>query len=353
MLRNFIFLIFSVLLFSHCSQEKSDIQVVCEVTPSGYYKIKWETFPPMEGTVKIYESSVSDSFNIYSPIAEAEISQGFKDIFSAQTAKRSYFKLVFNKEYSVITAERVIPMQSLFNFRDLGGYNTAGGKQVRWGKLYRSSSLANATLQDIKVLNSLGIRTVIDFRTERERYEAPSKYSAFQIIDLPLRGNPYNIFFDRILSKEMKAGDVKIYSQDMFAFLLENNSNYFIQMFNILLDRNNYPILIDCALGRDRSAVASALILAALDIDMDQIINEYMLTNEQIDLSSFVVPTNIFLQDQEVQETFTALFRVHKGTITYSFDRILKEFGTLDNYFTGELKLTAEKRAKLKEILLY
>lgn len=353
MLRSSTFWILSLLLFSHCTKEKVDIRVACEAMPPGYYKIKWETFPPMEGRVKIYESAIPDSFNLYSPIAESEINKGFNDIYFARTTKRSYFKLVFNKKYSAITAERTIPMQGLFNFRDLGGYYNTAGKQTRWGKLYRSSSLSNATLEDAKVLNNLGIRTVIDFRTDKERQEAPSKYLAPITINIPLRGNPSNIYFSRILSGEMRAGDVKIYAQDMFAFLIENNSDYFIKMFDVLLDVNNYPVLIDCSLGRDRSAVASALILAALDIDLDQIVNDYMLTNEQIDFSSFVPDANIFLQDQAVQETFTALFRVHKGTITYSFDKILKEYGTLDNYFNSELKLPAKKREKLKEIMLY
>ena len=329
--------------------------MVCETTPQGYVKIKWETFPPMSGTVKIYESSTPDSFNIYSPIAETEISKGFKDVLSAQTTRRSYFKLIFDQKYSIITAERFVPMQKLFNLRDLGGYYTPDGNQTRWGKLYRSSSLARASLQDALALKNLGIRTVIDFRTDRERYGAPSKYIIPKTFNFPLRGNPsLNVFFDKILSKEKKAGDVKVYAQDVFSFLLENNSDYFIKMFDILLDENNYPLLIHCSLGTDRSAVASALILAALDIDFDQIVNDYMLSNEQIDFSSFIQKDNTFLQqDQEVQETFTALYRVHKGTITYSFDKLLKDYGSLDNYFNNELKLTSKKREKLKELMLY
>ena len=353
MLRNSTFFVLSLFLFSHCSQEKADIRVVCEAAPLGYYRIKWETFPPIEGRVKIYESSLPDSFNLYSHIAESEISKGFTDVLSARTTKRSYFKLVFNKKYSVITAERTIPMEGLFNFRDLGGYYNATGKQTRWGNLYRSSALANATFQDAKVLNNLGIRTAVDFRTDKERHDAPSKYIAPQMINLPLRGNPNNIFFSTILSGKIKAGDVKVYAQDMFAFLLENNSDYFIKMFDILLDANNYPVLISCSSGSDRSAIAAALILAVLDIDMDQIISDYMLTNDQINSDSFDFSTNIFLQEPEVQETFTAMVRVHKETITYSFDRILKEYGSFNNYFDTELKLTAKKREKLKEIMLY
>jgi len=352
MLKKITFSVFTLLLFSHCAQEKSDIRVVCETIPGGNYVIKWETFPPMKGTVMIYESSLPDSFNLHSPLAEAEISKGFKDI-SFQTGKRNYFKLVFNKKYSVVTAERVIPMQGLFNFRDLGGYYNAKGKQTRWGKLYRSSSLSRATLPDAKELNDLGIQTAIDFRTDKDRLSAPSKYIPSQTFPYPLRGNAPFVYADRILSKKMKAGDVKVYAQDMFSFLLENNSDYFMKMFDLLLDENNYPIVIHCNMGTDRSAVAAALILAALDIDMGRIVNDYMLSNQLIDYNAFIAKDSPFMQDSEIQETFTALLRVHKRAITYSFDKIVKEYGSMDNYFNTALKLTAKKREKLKEIMLY
>ena len=354
MLRSLIFLGSSLLLLSNCTRQKSDIRVVCEAAPQGGYVIKWETFPPMNGIVKIYESSSPDSFNLSSPIAEAEISKGFKEIFLVQTTKRSYFNLVFDKKYSVKTAERAIPMVDLFNFRDLGGYFNTDGKQIRWGKLYRSSSLARAkTQEDIRVLKNIGIQTVIDFRTERERYDAPSKYLAPNIINLPLRGNPYNTFFDRILSNEMKVGDVRVYAQGMFAFLLENNSEYFNKMFDVLLEEDNYPVLIECSLGSERSAVASALILAALNIDMDQIISDYMLSNELLDFDSLINSSDIFSKEEGIQETLTALIRVHKGTITYSFDKILKDYGTLDNFFNTSIRLSAENRERLKEMMLY
>ena len=354
MSKNLTFLLLPLLLFSYCTQERSDIRVVCEFIPSGFYKIKWETFPPMEGKVKIYESSVPDSFNLSSPTAEVEINKGFKDVFIVRPSQRSYFKLVFNKKYSIITAERKIPMQRLSNFRDFGGYINSDGKQVQWGKIYRSASLAYVTLQDAKVLKNLGIQTVIDFQSDRDRIKAPSRYPSPQNFNFPLLGSPPNIYFSTILAKEVKAEEVKKYAQDIFSFLLGDNSEYFIKMFNVLLDRDNYPVLFYCADGSSRTSVASALILAALDINIDDIINDYMLTNEQIDFSSLIPSEdNIFMQDQEIQETFTALFRAHRGTITYSFDKIVKGYGSLDNYFTTILNLTPEKRGKLKEILLY
>ncbi|MDR0799201.1 MAG: tyrosine-protein phosphatase [Dysgonamonadaceae bacterium] len=338
-------------LFYSCTKEKPDIHTACELTATGTYVIKWETFPSMTGNVKIYESSKTDSFDLNSPIAEQNISIGYKNVLPMPTNKRSYFQLVFNKEYSVITADRIIPMQKIFNFRDLGGYQNRHKQQVQWGKLYRSGSLAMANKHDITTLKQLGIKTVIDFRTEKDTHLHPSQFQAEQIFNLPLRGNNYNVFFDEILSGKMQRHDVIMYLQEVFYFLLENNSDYFTKMFDVLLNEQNYPVMMYCSLGQDRSAIAVALALAALDIDQETIINDYLLSNELINYHSLVDNADNFTP--QVQETITALFRAHRETISYSFNQIEQEYGSMQNYLEKELQMTGKKREKLKELLLY
>jgi protein-tyrosine phosphatase len=351
MIRRIVFPFLYLAVFASCTKEKPEIRAACELTSTGTYLIKWETFPPIEGTVKIYESSTADSFNLNSFVSEQEINTGYKTVLAMPTLSRSYFKLIFNKEYSTITANRVISMEKIYNFRDLGGYYNQEKKQSQWGKLYRSSSLAMANKYDIEALNQLGIKTMIDFRTEKDSYDFPVKYQAEQIFNFPLRGNNYNAFFDKILSGRMRKGDVIVYSQGVFSFLLENNSDYFIKVFDILLDKDNYPVVFYCSLGKDRSAIMAALILAALDMDTNTIIDDFLLSNELINYHALIENADNFTP--EVQETITALFRAHKEALIYAFERIEKDYGSIDNYLEKELNLTNKKRDKLKSLLLY
>jgi protein-tyrosine phosphatase len=352
MLKKYSFPLVSLLLLSFCAQEKPNIRVTCETTPTGNYLIQWETFPPIAGTVKIYESNNPDSFNLYSPIAEIDIKKGYIDIFAIRNLNRSYFKLVFNnKSHSVITAERVIPMRNLCNFRDLGGYYNENNRQTQWGKLYRSSSLGEAKRPDMEILNRLGIKTVIDFRSEKDRFLNPNKYLSPHIVNLPLRSNPTNLFFDRILSGKMKRGDVLIYLQDITSYLLEYNLDYYTKFFNILSDKNNYPILMNCYMGKDRSGIAAALVLAALDVDWEQIVDDYVLSDELIDYNSVLFNAGSYTP--EIQEIMTAMIRTHRETIDYTFRKVIKEYGSINNFMEKELDLTPQKKEKLKEILLY
>ncbi|MDR0733304.1 MAG: tyrosine-protein phosphatase [Dysgonamonadaceae bacterium] len=344
----------TVLLFAFCVQEKPDIRVICE-NSAGNYRIKWETFPPMEGTVNIYESNKPDSFDIGTPLAVANIGDGFKDVFALRNLSRSYFKLVFNNKYSVITGERAIPMQQLANFRDFGGYGNEDNRQTQWGKLYRSSSLSYATTMDRKLLNSLKIKTIIDFSAEHEKERRTCCCLTKRILNLPLRENlPSTVFFsDKILSKQMRKNDVIIAQQDNLSFVMEHNADYFEQMFDILTDRANYPVVLCCALGKDKTGVAAALVLSALGIDREQIIGDFLLSNQLIDYDIFLPNVEVYFSDYDVQETMTAMLSAHPEVITYILDRVNKLYGSMNYFLENEVKLSARKREKLKEILLY
>jgi len=64
--------------------------------------------------------------------------------------------------------DRRIALGGPVNFRDLGGYPAAGGRSVRWGRVYRSDSLHRLDPADAPRLADLGIVTAIDFRANDE-----------------------------------------------------------------------------------------------------------------------------------------------------------------------------------------
>ena len=61
-------------------------------------------------------------------------------------------------EARIVPAEQAMPlnrhidMDEVRNLRDMGGYRTADGKELAWGKIYRSASLYGATDTDIDFL---------------------------------------------------------------------------------------------------------------------------------------------------------------------------------------------------------
>jgi protein-tyrosine phosphatase len=349
MFRRLQFFFLLLTLMAGCAKEKIKISAACERMPNGAYLIKWETFPPIEGTVRVFESYRPDSFDLRFPVFEQSIPTGYQRILST-IQPRAYFKLVFNRKYTTIVSERTIRAPNIFNFRDLGGYYNIHNQQLIWGKIYRSSSLGRLSGYDRRILSGLNLKTLIDLRTEQENFFYPNQVQMAQVYNLPLRGNDYDTFFDEILTHKMHLADILDYDRDIFSFMLENNTDYFIQMFDVLLEEKNYPILLSCFLGKDRSAIAAALILAALDVDEKIIYDDYLLSNNLIDYHSLAFNAEHYPFD--LQKSITALYSAHDGTIRHAFETIRAKHGTIHNYLEKELLLTPKKREQLKAILL-
>jgi len=58
---------------------------------------------------------------------------------------------------------RLIPLETVPDFRDLGGYLTIAGGRVRWRQLFRAGPLASASEADLRFIHDdLGVQTTID-----------------------------------------------------------------------------------------------------------------------------------------------------------------------------------------------
>ena len=59
---------------------------------------------------------------------------------------------------------RHLKLEGTVNTRDVGGYATADGGQIRWGRLLRSDSLDQLAPQSQQTLIDYGLRSVLDLR---------------------------------------------------------------------------------------------------------------------------------------------------------------------------------------------
>src|SRR5260370_11311933 len=69
---------------------------------------------------------------------------------------------------------RRIALPGTLNLRDLGGYPTSDGGTVRWRTLLRSDALHRLDDTGRAALAGIGLRTVVDLRTDEEAAQAPS-----------------------------------------------------------------------------------------------------------------------------------------------------------------------------------
>jgi protein-tyrosine phosphatase len=132
--------------------------------------VRWQDKDPVD----IYLSTSPEAKVSGKPMV-AENRSG-EAMVKSLAGKRLYVILRDGGDKSLtVASERLLPLQQGSNFRDLGGYTGAGGKKIRWGKIYRSGALPVLSPRDDKLLGSLGIQSIIDLRSLEERQVAPTQ----------------------------------------------------------------------------------------------------------------------------------------------------------------------------------
>ena len=175
--------------------------------------------------------------------------------------------------------QRVLAVAGGNNFRDIGGYATADGHHVKWGQLYRSASLGQVTPEGFAYLKSLGIKTEIDFRSSEERMTDPNIWPAENGVTTYSvdYSNPASAFAalmaPDINAEKAKALMAQFYAQAPFQF-----AGQYKRLFRQIIDGNT-PLVYHCSAGKDRTGVASALILTVLGVSRETATEDYLLSN--------------------------------------------------------------------------
>jgi len=185
-------------------------------------------------------------------------------------------------------ADRRASFDRVFNFRDLGGYLAAEGRTVRWGRLYRSDSLHQLSDDDLETFRLLGVRTVIDLRTEVEVAEL----GHFPLDQHPLDQHPLDQHrVDRhhlpVISQPWEDDDRLPVAADgaaaefltgRYVDMLVEGAASFAAIVAVLARPDAAPTVVHCAVGKDRTGVTAALVLSVLGVADDLIVHDYTLS---------------------------------------------------------------------------
>lgn len=172
---------------------------------------------------------------------------------------------------------RLIELEASWNFRDLGGYVGAGARTVRWRTLFRSDGLYRLTPADLTQLARLGLRTVIDLRTpaeleERGRISWPDEELAFHHLPLMDVLPPQDTYGAEWVDPARVA--------EQYVAILAAGSEAIASAIDVLCDPAAYPLVYHCMVGKDRTGILSAVVLAALGVAPADIAADYALSGE-------------------------------------------------------------------------
>jgi protein-tyrosine phosphatase len=231
------------------------------------------------------------------------------------------------------TKSRLIPLQGSFNFRDLGGYPGSRGRLTRWGRLYRADALHELTAADVGQLRQLGLRTIVDLRTERElarsgRGPLEPEDVAFHhlaVVREAVRGDGTS---DRAGEGEAVAAPAPAGDDlaERYLWYLDVGRDSLVETLTLLGGDEHYPLVFHCAAGKDRTGVLAALVLSILGVERQVIVADYVITAERL---RFIMQR--WLADPEFAERMAKLpatrFSVEAPTMEGFLDQLQDRYG--------------------------
>jgi protein-tyrosine phosphatase len=256
-----------------------------------------------------------------------------------------------------------IPLGGIANLRDLGGWTTPDGRLVRHGLVYRSAGLGWAEESDIAALADLGIRTVYDLRSVRERSESPDRLpagAAGVVVDVlgdQLAAVPAHML-DLLddpprASVALRAGvGASLLEQAYRDFVtLPSAHAAYRRLFTGMLDGDRPAGLVHCTTGKDRTGWAAAVLLLVLGVPEDAVYAEYLLTNAQL-LPALAPLFARFAEGGGDPEVLRPVLGVQESYLRTALDLVRAEFGTVQGYVAGALGLDAAWQERARATLL-
>lgn len=253
-------------------------------------------------------------------------------------------------------------MESIHNFRDFGGYKTLNGSMIKKGLLFRSGSLANISDDDMLQLSELGIRTICDLRSSREKRDQPGTIPdnwGGKYFHIPINGGmqPESGYISQLYSllfgeaRKLNFKDVAIQAYRKYVTDFHAEISEIIKLTSV---GENLPILIHCTAGKDRTGFACSLIQLLLEVPFELVMQDYLRTNNHLHefREGILKKLKLLFLIGVPKQKFIPLFEARSEYLGAAYDQIRHDYGTVDDYFREGLGFSDQDRYRLNNLLI-
>ena len=267
---------------------------------------------------------------------------------------------------------RVLTISGAVNFRDLGGYQTPDGRHVKWGKVFRSAQLDRLTDQGIKELKALDVKVVVDLRFSEESVKSPTVKAAVPNAEMLSWHDEFQDDSESRSSAMKRSWRDSLETNDPAQVREAMRVNYPQKLYShraiykkmlLRLVQGQVPLVFHCAAGKDRTGVAAALILSLLGVSNEQIVEDYLLTQNEIKhlMDSWVAggatsegEYEDFQQRlmRQPRELIQPVFDADVNYIKTLLDYVDSEYQGFENYTTRNLEMSSSDINALRLNLL-
>jgi protein tyrosine/serine phosphatase len=255
---------------------------------------------------------------------------------------------------------RHIDFDGIENFRDFGGYETASGRSLKRGLLYRSANHAYASDADLEQMRALKIAAIVDLRRTEERAREPSRRwpgFAGHVIENDIVSDHADW---AVVMKGLPEVTAQWFYDDSLGYYRRapfepRHVDLFRRYFQALADGTG-PIVVHCAAGKDRTGLICALTHHIAGVSHDDMIVDYLLTNDESRLARKIDFLGPWIEKQvgitATPEALRVAVSVNTDYLEMAFSVIEAAHGSTDAYLADVIGLDGPLRERIRERLL-
>ncbi|MEY2417347.1 MAG: protein-tyrosine phosphatase [Actinomycetota bacterium] len=249
---------------------------------------------------------------------------------------------------------RVIPLEGVRNFRDLGGYPTADGLITAWDEVYRADSVSFLTHAGWKELSKLDIKRVYDLRRQHERDTWPTIEHGLphEVVHLPIGPQAAEMsLVEWFTQRGPDANWDETYVAETYRENLTTWPDVFARLITELASAEHRPAVFHCTAGKDRTGIAAALLLEVLGVDRENILDDYELTNVTRS-EARIAELQPELEAAGIDvETVRPYLSAPRRALDHTLDWLADEYGGAEGYLTHHGVSTATLATLRVELL--
>ena len=235
---------------------------------------------------------------------------------------------------------RRLDLEGPVNFRDLGGYEAADGRTVRRRHLFRSDALFRLTEADAAQVRSLGVTTLIDFRTpdelEQHGFGGMDHLDA-EHLHLPTIDTTRRVL-DLTDDEAQEVARALVTAADAYMMMLDRGSNAYAEALRVVA-ASEAPVVFFCAAGKDRTGVFAAIVLGLLGVSDEDIVTDYALTHEVIEKIHILRTSTSSEEANERMSSYAHLIgedlrNAYPASMQATIERLRERYGDWEGYAT-------------------
>lgn len=234
--------------------------------------------------------------------------------------------------------ERHHALDGCLNLRDVGGYLTAEGRQVRWGCLYRSGELCSLTDADLDAVGRLGVRVVVDLRNRWERVARPGRLPpGVELVERP--SPPTGRARGRTLEEQIVTGDLPVKDDETSRPCTSGCSTAWLRRSawssswpSTPVER---PVLFHCVAGKDRAGPVAAVLLGAPRRPEATIVEDYELTTTHYASRRLAALAPLLATYGVAETSVRHLVEARRPALEGALRHLHRQWGGYDGYLTA------------------